>query len=166
MSKIEWKAGYSSAEIERAQTCFGLNFPPDLVDLLGDRRPAQGPDWNNEREIRSYLGRPFEGLLFDVEENALWWSQWGDRPEAAEDRADVLRAVLNRAPKLIPVFSHRYLPETPSLAGNPVFSVYQSDVIIYGANLSDYFLREQNGWDCVPWPKTIRKIEFWSEFLE
>ena len=44
-----------------------------------------------------------------------------------------------QAPRLIPLISHRYLPETANETGNPVFSVYQSDVIHYGTDVADYF---------------------------
>src|SRR5207245_1362409 len=44
--------------------------------------------------------------------------------------------------ELIPVCSQRYLPDDPPLAGNPVFSIYQTDIIIYGRNLWDYFRHE------------------------
>lgn len=46
--------------------------------------------------------------------------------------------VLKAAPRLIPICSHRYIPEEPHDAGNPVFSVMQSDVIYYGADLANY----------------------------
>jgi len=76
----------------------------------------------------------------------------------------VLTQVLSHAPKLIPIFGHRYLPATPSQAGNPIFSVYQSDVIHYGADLADYLDREENGWESLPWPE-VREIDFWSELV-
>lgn len=93
----------------------------------------------------------------------LWWPEWGNRPDRAEARANVLREVVGKAPRLIPIFGHRYLPATPHLAGNPVFSVHQSDVIHYGADLADYIEREEHGWDVRPWPDVMREIDFWSE---
>ncbi len=165
MGAMNWTSGYSAAELERAQARFDLNFPPDLIDLLRDRRPVGGPDWNNGEMVRSSLAWPFEGLLFDVENNVLWWPEWGDRPGTAEERAEVLRGVVSRAPRLIPIFSHRFLPASPGESGNPVFSVYQSDVIHYGADLDDYIEREEQGWESVPWPDHVREIDFWSELV-
>ncbi len=165
MTVMTWTSGYTAAELERAQARFRITFPPDLIDLLRDRRPVGGPDWNNEEMVRPLLAWPYEGLLFDVEKNGLWWTGWGDRPDTTEERAEVLRGVVGRAPRLIPIFSHRYLPATPSQAGNPVFSVYQSDVILYGADLGDYIDREENGWECQPWPEVVREIDFWSELV-
>jgi hypothetical protein len=40
------------------------------------------------------------------------------------------------------VFGHRYLLAEPCQAGNPVLSIYQSDIIVYSGNLHDYFLME------------------------
>lgn len=162
---LTWTTGYTAAELDRAQTRFNLAFPPDLIDLLLDRQPVGGPNWNDEQDVRSRLAWPFEGLLFDVEEGALWWTEWGVRPDDPGERAEVLRAIVARAPRLIPIFSHRYLPATPCLRGNPVFSVHQSDVIPYGADLEDYIDREQDGWGSKPWPETLREIDFWSEVV-
>lgn len=41
-----------------------------------------------------------------------------------------------------PVYGHRYLPAGPVLAGHPVLSVHQTDVIYYGADLADYLSLE------------------------
>ena len=163
---LDWVVGYTQDELDAAQAKYDLVFPPDLVALLRERRPAIGYDWrSDEKEIRERLAWPFEGLLFDVENNVLWWPEWGERPARAEDRADVLRSVVAQAPKLIPLISHRYLPAEPHEAGNPVFSVYQSDVIYYGANLADYFEREF-GDPRRPLPEPIKRIRFWSDFAE
>lgn len=50
--------------------------------------------------------------------------------------------------------------------GNPVLSVYQTDVICYGANLLDWLDRERNGWSSKPWEGVhIKKIPFWLDAL-
>jgi len=49
---------------------------------------------------------------------------------------------VDAAPHLIPVFGHRYVLAEPCRPGNPFFSIVQSDLIIYGANLRTYFLAE------------------------
>ena len=75
--------------------------------------------------------------------------------------------MVSRAPKLIPLIGHRYLPEQPHEAGNPVFSIFGTDAIYYGANLKDYFDREFTLWSSRPWPKTkIKYIPFWSDLVE
>jgi hypothetical protein len=166
MAKKQWTKGYTQSELDRAQQKFGLVFPADLVELLREKRPFGGHDWNDEVAIRQALDWPFEGILFDVEENQLWWPEWGNRPDTANARKEVLRVVISRAPKLIPLLGHRYLPASPNEVGNPVFSVYQSDIIYYGANLEDYFDREFKGYLISPWPKKIKRIPFWSDFAD
>jgi hypothetical protein len=166
MTLDRWTRGYTQAELDKAQETFDLVFPPDLVALLRDRRPVKGHDWTDEAAIRRMLDWPLEGLLFDLEHNGLWWPEWGEKPDGLETCAEVLRSVLARAPRLIPLISHRYLPADPCESGNPVFSVHQADVIHYGANLDDYFEREFNGWTCRPWPDQIKHIPFWSDLVE
>jgi len=163
---VRWGKGYTQTELDDAQQRFGLVFPPDLVALLRDRRPIDGHVWTDEAAIRRMLAWPLEGLLFDVENNNLWWPEWGIKPADPDSRAEVLRSVVSRAPKLIPLISHRYLPEEPHEAGNPVFSVYQADVIYYGTDLEDYFEREFLGFTHRPWPDQIKHIPFWSELVE
>ena len=82
------------------------------------------------------------GLVFDVENNDLWRDGWGTRPETVEGRLARVSELTNAAPRLIPVFSHRYLLAEPCQASNPLFSIVQSDIIIYGADLRTYFLHE------------------------
>ena len=164
-------AGYSKIEIEEIQHRWKLIFPPDLVAMLRERRPfgegAAAFDWllSSAEDIQGRLDWPFDSFLFDVEHDALWWPEWGPRPESAHDRRDQLAAAFAKAPKLIPLFGHRYLPAEPCEAGNPVFSVYQSDVIYYGADLQDWLRREFGGWDAAL-RLPIKRIRFWSEAEE
>jgi hypothetical protein len=124
MISVRWAKGYTQTELDEAQRKFDLIFPPDLVALLRDRRPLDGHVWTDEVAIRRALAWPLEGLLFDVEHNHLWWPEWGEKPAKLDACKEVLRSVVSRAPKLIPLISHRYLPEEPHEPGNPVFSVY------------------------------------------
>ncbi len=73
---------------------------------------------------------------------------------------------------LIPIYSHRYIPSAPSEAGNPILSVYQTDVIYYGSDLEDYFVNEffdkenrfnRSGGRVV---KPRRNVPFWGELYE
>lgn len=158
---------FSSAELNRAQEQYGLRFPSDLCDRLQEHGIPGGYDWSGETQpIKKALSWPLESLLFDVEENGLWWPEWGDRPVGERNRAAVVAEVLNAAPKLIPLRGHRYLPEEPQEPGNPVFSVYQSDIIVYGADLADWMRVEFDPTfkSQTRWP--VREIEFWSKTLE
>jgi hypothetical protein len=163
---IQWAKGYSQAELDRAQRRSGLVFPPDLIDLLRRKRPVGGHDWTDDRAIQRALDEPFNGLLKAVEDGRLWWPEWGRLPATARAREQVLREVVSRAAKLIPLIGHRYLPEQPHEAGNPVFSIFAgTDAIYYGANLKDYFQREFT-LKCRPWPTKIKYIPFWSDLVE
>lgn len=159
----DWAAGYSREELGRAQEEFDLVFPPDLVDLLRDRRPAKGYDWRtDQKQIREMLDWPLEGLLFDIEQNNFWMGAWGVIPEREAERREIATAAVRAAPKLIPLMSHRFLPADPCEAGNPVFSIYQTDIIYYGANLDHYFANEFGAWTWLD-DAAYRYIRFWSD---
>ena len=83
-----------------------------------------------------------QGLVFAIQWNNLWLPGWGAKPSTLETQEAQVRDLVTTAPKLIPVFGHRYLLAEPCEAGNPVFSIYQSDMIIYGEDLHSYFLEE------------------------
>ena len=166
MKPVQWTKGYTQAELDRAQRRFGLAFPSDLVALLRRKRPVEGHDWTDDRAIQRALDQPINGLLTAVEDGRLWWPEWGRPPSSARAREQVLREVVSLAPKLIPLIGHRYLPEQPHEAGNPVFSIFHTDAIYCGANLEDYFEREFTGWYSRPWPAQIKYIPFWSDLVE
>jgi len=158
--------GYSEQELADIQGQWALRFPPDLIDIYRERRTVipSGFDWISTpaTSIQGMLDWPVDGLLFDLQHNVLWLPEWGEKPARASEAEGIIRAAVAAAPRLIPVFGHRYIPETPNASGNPVFSVYQSDIIYYGANLEDYVGRETRGWSN-GWPP-IRSIPFWSQF--
>ena len=163
-------SGYTQTELDGIQATWGLRFPPDLIALYRERRrviddPRFGSlDWlgADNSKIQSALDWPLQGFLFDIG-NGLWWPEWGEMPEDIPAREARLREIFAAAPKLIPICGHRYLPEAPHEAGNPVFSVYQMDVIVYGANLAHYVMRENRSEPVFneEWP-AIKQVPFWS----
>lgn len=169
-----WGKGYTQDQLDDVQAKWDLRFPPDLLGLLRDRRLVSlhgrpTVDWVRDEDtvIRGWLDWPFEGFRHDVESGGLWWPEWGARPETAGDRHARLQAVFAAAPTLIPVFAHRFLPSDPCEAGNSVFSVWQSDVIVCGADLADYLEREASARpERRPWPERIRRVPFWTEAVE
>jgi len=64
--------------------------------------------------------------------------RWGERPGDPAIAESYAREHLDRVPRLVPIYGHRYLTADPAHASSPVFSVYQTDVIYYGDNLLDY----------------------------
>ena len=162
--------GLTAAELAAAEKRFGIQFPPDLADFLHEGLPTGGrfPRWRSlDESVANQLRWPLEGMLFDVEHNAFWISDWGERPATLGTANSIVTAALRTAPVLIPVYGHRYLPTEPLEAGNPVFSVYQTDIIYYGHDLASYFEAEfGSGYvEAIRFDR-IRPIRFWSRLEE
>ena len=62
------------------------------------------------------------GIVFDVE-HGLWVEEWGAKPDDPHEARARVAEILDDAPRLIPIFMHRAIPNEPLEAGNPVFSV-------------------------------------------
>ncbi len=160
-------AGLTDAEVAATESRFGFKFPPDLREFLQTAllRAPGFPDWRagSEAELRDWFDLPRQGVLFDVECNGFWLEEWGPRPESVERALQKADELIAAAPRLIPVYIHRMIPDEPCEAGNPVFSVHQTDIIIYGTNLEEYlcaefYLSPVNP----PSPDPPRPIRFWD----
>lgn len=167
--QIEFDPGLSSSELVEIELKYGFVFPPDLAEFLSTALPRgpQFPNWRSGEDnvLREWLLDPQEGILFDVERNALWLKEWGDRPENTEEALRVVSRLIETAPKLIPIYGHRMIPDEPKSAGNPVFSVHQSDIIYYGCDLEDYLRTEFSLHDHGDRLRTFRPIRFWDSLL-
>ena len=160
----------SERETVAVEGLFGFSFPLDLREFLQTAMPTgkHFPDWRvcDETLIRDWLNRPREGVLFDVEHNKFWLSEWGDRPTELTDAHAIVNGLIDDAPMLIPIFMHRMMPSEPLDAGNPVFSVHQTDIIAYGTDLADYLIHEFTFTESekFDWtlPENVRSIRFWD----
>lgn len=111
--------------------------------MVLEEGPAFTYNWLTDAEaIAGRFAWLWEGLQFDVEYANLWRPSWGPKPATLEAQKQRVRELVEVAPRLIPVSGHRYLLAEPCVAGNPVLSVYQSDIVVYGADLRDYQLVE------------------------
>ncbi|PQP94986.1 uncharacterized protein Pyn_01139 [Prunus yedoensis var. nudiflora] len=88
------------------------------------------------------LDLPIAAISFQIARNTLWSKSWGPRPADPEKALRVARTALKRAPLLIPIFNHCYIPCNPCLAGNPIFFVDENRIFCCGLDLSDFFERE------------------------
>jgi hypothetical protein len=159
-------AGYTQTQLDDVQAKWDLRFPPDLLDLLRERRPlVDYPkcfDWvtADPKFIRGLLDWPFEGYWRSVERNELWWPEWGERPASTMDRKEKLRGIFAAAPKLIPLVHICYLPDEPNERGNPVLSVMRSDIICV-ADLGHWIERKPRTATSPP----IKEIRFWGQAI-
>ncbi len=99
-------------------------------------------NWHTDEDaIQKYLKWPYDTILQDVlGSNNVWLKSWGKRPKDQEAITQIFDAWYQKAPQLIPLTSHRFMVSTPKTMGNPVLSVYGSDIVVYGWDLRLYLL--------------------------
>ncbi|HEX8530254.1 MAG TPA: hypothetical protein VF646_09530 [Cytophagales bacterium] len=160
--------GLQEAEIDEVEKKYGVTFTPDHREFLKvlhcvDRKEAivytdsdeedaeehryEHPFFYNwltdEQEIREKLNWSYRTILEDVEgQNVVWLKSWGERPDSPEEREAVFADWYRKTPKLLPIHIHRFVVSEPVQRGNPVLSVWGSDIIVYGWNLRSYLLQE------------------------
>ena len=170
---VVFESGLSQDEIKIIEARYGFEFPSDLKDFLMFALPvSQGfLNWRraSDEEILHILIWPYEGICFDIEQNSFWLEAWGQQPASLNEAFAIARKAIEQAPTLIPIYGHRFIPDRPNEAGNPIFSVYQTDIIYYGHDLADYFENEFRYY----FGRTehrlkggVKQIEFWSQFAE
>jgi hypothetical protein len=164
--QVNFERGLSDSEIIAVEEKFSFRFPPDLRAFLQTALPCgEGfPNWRSgkQSDLRDWLDLPRQGIMFDVGSNDFWLEEWGPRPDNTAEAERITSELVAGAPKLIPVYIHRMMPDEPHLPGNPVFSVHQTDIIIYGFDLADYWRAEFSLPGREPWPATVRPIRFWD----
>lgn len=145
--RVPIEKGLSDEEFARVEAAYGFTFPPDLRAILHEGLPVGDgfPNWRDgsSQQLQMRFDLPTSGLLYEVARANMWWKQWGPRPVDIEQAVRLARAALRKAPVLVPVYSHCYIPSSPNLAGNPVFFVYLKDVFISGIDIADFFQRDQ-----------------------
>jgi hypothetical protein len=175
---VQFDDGLTEQEILQVEQKFNFNFPPDLKQFLKTSLPISKDfyDWrkaltskDEADRINSMLAWTLDGMLFDIENNDYWFDGWGEKPKTLQEQFEIARRHHQTYPTLIPIFSHRYIPSDPNAEGNPVFSVYQMDIIYYGNDLATYFGNEfhfELSDKFEPLDKPKNKIKFWTRCVE
>lgn len=172
--KVKFEHGLSDQEIQEIELKFDIRFPPDLRDFLQTELPISDNfvNWrlglhskDEEAYIRQRIDWSFGSMVFDIEHNAFWMEEWGEKSDNINKNIMVAEIYYETYPKMIPIFSHRYIPSGPYETGNPVFSIYQTDIIYYGYDLAHYFAHEFRFElsDKFPTIDEPRYIEFWGD---
>jgi hypothetical protein len=170
--RIERTYGFEFADDHRAFLAAGLplNVPFEPEEGVSYAWERPWPEWRDgdPGAVRERLEWPVDGVLFDVEHNAVWHDTWGVRPAGREEALETARLMLAQAPRLVPVYGHRFLPAGRGTVGHPVLSMVQTDIIYYGTDLVDYIHQEFGGpgmdrtdqrWN----PNAT--VAFWRDFL-
>lgn len=169
--------GVTPAELARAETVFGIRFPPlwrqvlARVHPVGLPKPPRAqhgvlrwtawPDWRlrDEPATRALIDAPVRGLWFDVEHNDFWWTDWGTRPDTTAARLAVATERLAEVPRLVPLRGHMYVADTDD---SPVFDIVQADLYVPALTVADLATgRDQDQLPLQDWP--VGAVPFWSE---
>ena len=148
--EYEWLTPLSELEIASIEAENGFKFQPQhrrfLSRIHGFTKNGKAAlnDWRSVS--RAKLDEAMEGIWkaieFDIVHN-FWWNDWGDLPETPELRVAHVRRLFDEAPKLIPVFGHRYAFSASQTSCPQVISIVQTDAIVYGDNFFEARVRER-----------------------
>ena len=160
--------GLSATEMSDVEHTFSFRFPPDLADFLRQGVPVSHGfvDWRRGEctPLRDAMDWPFDGICKDIENNGFWLDDWGARPDNMGDRFRIAGNAVASAPTMIPVCGHRFIPADPHEDNNPIFSIYQADVMLYGYHLRDYLAKELKcDLGVRDRPVEAKAIPFWSK---
>lgn len=169
---IQVETGLTDAEVGKIEKIYGIQFPESLKEFLMEGVPISDGYYNwrnfkadNIEYIKRVIHHPVK-YIEDYPEEVEWYREWGKEPECVSDRIRIVKKRLKDAPTLLPIYSHRYMPE--SLDENPpVISVMGVDIIFYGENLADYFKvelgeKKHSEINC----QKIKPISFWSDIID
>ena len=174
--KYEFLSGMTLGQIDTVERAYGFKFPKSLADFyscglplpkdrLSDFPDLKHLDPQNVSDVESRISKPLENLRSAVR-RGFWIAAWGNRPESDDDAIAVFDTYASTAPKLIPVYSHRYVPVLEGVDDPPVISAVGQDIIYYGCNLADYLEREFLDKRGPIDPDKIVRIPFWSDVIE
>ena len=171
--EVLFDRGMSLTEIEETEKLYDISFPVELKCLYSVGLPVSKSFYNwrntskeNVQRIKDILNMPIRGLISDLEINNFWCDDWGEKPTDIRDAKSILLERYNKAPHMLPIYAHRYMPFIPNETDIPVFSIMQSDIIYYGVNLISYLeiefgFRQYNELA----QANFRHVDFWSDLL-
>jgi len=168
LGAVTIEPGLSEDEFAHVEQMLGFEFADDHRAFLAAGLPvgAAWPGWRSDgrKTLQKRMQLPVDGILFAAEWTDFWPAAWGQRPARMKDALRTANYQLARVPRLVPVFSHHYLPAGRGRFGHPVLSVVQTDVVTCGGDLADYVAGEF-GPDGNRPAAAVSTVEFWSTLV-
>lgn len=144
---IDYQDGLSAEELRVIEKIYDIAFPSDYREFLCQVVPTgrgfyQWRDFSEEniQYIKKVIDAPLTDIWLHASE-VYWNDDWGVEPNNPKQIETFVREQLVKAPRLIPIYSHRYVPMCNG-DRNPVFSVCGTDVVYYAEDIEDYFKTE------------------------
>ena len=166
---IRCEKGLSEAEIEKVYKTYNITFPVCYENFLKEILPVSDAVYNwrdfsgtNVKYIKESMRQPFDDIE-EMSSEVYWCDEWGEEPDEAQ-RIVIIRERLKKAPKLIPIYHHRYMPIIDS-DNPPVLSIHGVDVIYYGKNLEDYIQNEFGSGRRTLFLNQYKYVPFWSDIM-
>ena len=173
--EVEQRFGFQFADDHRAFLAEGLPVWTEGDDDPNKTTDLGWPDWRDgdPGRLHAHLDFAVEGALASIK-NGYWHPWWGDdRPAEDSDALRVARERLTADGPVVPLYVHRFLPAGRGRWGHPVLSIWDVDVIYYGADLLDYIDREFDvdddpDADPKPWPEARMPYTetFWVQIAD
>lgn len=168
---VQFEKGLTFDEIAKIEEIYEIQFPKSLKDFFMVVLPISKGfyNWRNiTQDNINYIKQMIKRPMQDIEEFAEeinWCDDWGKEPTNEIELRKSIQERLRKAPKLLPIYSHRYMPmffdDNP-----PIVSVHEIDIIYYGEDLEDYFEIEfgRKRQDEIEF-HNIKAIPFWSDIM-
>lgn len=169
--KITFENGLTFDEIVQIEKIYEIVFPKSLRDFLMTALPVskgfynwRNRDRGNIEYIKNMINQPIS-YINDMPEEVYWCEDWGEEPEDEDNFKSEVKKRLRTAPKLVPIFSHRYMPSISNV-NPPIISVHGVDIIYYGKDIEEYFKVEfgEKDQSTIEF-KNIAPIPFWSDIM-
>jgi hypothetical protein len=152
----KWLEPLTDEEIDAVERQWHIRFPPDYRLFFKWLHATNKPKYEyapgefitglfySWQESPSYIHHAYEhilgGFAFDAIHNSRWRSEWGPVPLTEEEAHERLKPIIQMAPKLIPIHWSAYLLVEPCQAGNPVLSIWQTDIFVSAPDLRTFLL--------------------------
>ncbi|KAK9284905.1 hypothetical protein L1049_024086 [Liquidambar formosana] len=172
--------GLTDSEFSSIESAVGFTFPPDLRSVLCEGLPV-GPGFPNWRsashqQLEILTNLPILGIRKEVFRRNFWCETWGDQPADPDKALALAKRFLKKAPVLVPIYRHCYIPSSPNLAGNPVFYINGCDIRLWSFDLAGFFKKVEFSPGSVKMARQVntpawaatsaRRVKFWSDMAE
>ena len=155
---VTFEKGLNEDEISKVENAYEIKLPIVWKEFFKTALPISRGFYNlrnfsakNVEMIKMVMNCPFEDFKEKLENEKLPTRLYGE---------------FENAPKLFPIFYHRYIP-SGIYDDPPVFSIMGTDIIVYGKNISDWVQNEYYPESARIYLKKIKtKVPFWMSILD